>query len=86
MERWERAVSDDEEELDRAKQAEQKQMSEIDQDMRKLENHKSERMAKKNELDNMDEDIAKVTFHYILLIVNLYNLNCWFVLGSARCW
>jgi len=86
VERWERAVSDDEEELDRAKQAEQKQMSEIDQDMRKLENHKSERMAKKNELDNMDEDIAKVTFHYILLIVNLYNLNCWFVLGSARCW
>jgi len=76
VERWERAVSDDEEELDRAKQAEQKQMSEIDQDMRKLENHKSERMAKKNELDNMDEDIAKVTFHYILLIVNLYNLNC----------
>lgn len=63
MERWERAVSDDEEELDRAKQAEQKQMSEIDQDMRRLENHKSERMAKKNELDNMDEEIAKVILY-----------------------
>lgn len=60
VERWERAVNDDEEELERAKQAEQKQMSEIDQDMRKLENHKSERMAKKNELDNMDEEIARV--------------------------
>lgn len=60
MERWERSVNDDEEELDIAKQAEQKQMSEIDKDMRKLEGFKTEKMSKKNDLDNMDEEIAKV--------------------------
>ena len=60
MERWERSVNDDEEELDIAKQAEQKQMSEIDKDMRKLDDFKNEKMSKKNDLDNMDEDIAKV--------------------------
>jgi len=59
VERWERSVNDDEEELDIAKQAEQKQMSEIDKDMRKLEVFKTEKMSKKNDLDNMDEEIAK---------------------------
>ncbi len=60
MERWERSVSDDEEELERARQAEQKQMSEIDKDMRKLDDFKSLRMSKKNDMDNMDEDMALV--------------------------
>ena len=60
VERWERSVNDDEEELDKAKKAEQKQMSEIDKDMRKLDDFKSQRMAKKNDLDNMDEDMALV--------------------------
>ena len=60
MERWERSVNDDEEELERAKQAEQKQMSEIEKEMKKLEEFKSRRMAKKNDLENMDEEIAKV--------------------------
>lgn len=61
MERWERSVSDDEEELERAKQAEQKQMSEIDKEMRKLDDIKSTRMSKKNDLDNMEEDMALVS-------------------------
>lgn len=60
VERWERSVSDDEEELERAKQAEQKQMSEIDKEMRKLDDIKSTRMSKKNDLDNMEEDMALV--------------------------
>ena len=59
VERWERSVNDDEEELERAKQAEAKQMGEIDREMRELDRHKSERMAKKNELDVMDEEVAK---------------------------
>ena len=63
VERWERSVNDDEEELDRAKQAEQKQMSEIDLEMRKLDRMKSDRLAKKSEMDNMDEEIAKVKAH-----------------------
>ena len=66
VERWERSVNDDEEELDRAKQAEQKQMSEIDLEMRKLDKMKSDRMAKKNDMDNMDEDIAKVNVSEIV--------------------
>ena len=53
-------MKDDEEELERAKHAEQKQMGEIDKDMRKLDDFKSQRMSKKNDLDNMDEEIAKV--------------------------
>lgn len=61
VERWERSVSDDEEELERAKQAEQKQMSEIDKEMRKLDDIKSTRMSKKNDLDNMEEDMALVS-------------------------
>lgn len=45
--RWERAVSDDEDELERAKQGEQKQMGEIDKLMRELEQLKSTRQTKK---------------------------------------
>lgn len=35
-------------------------MSEIDKDMRKLDEFKSQKMSKKNDLDNMDEDMALV--------------------------
>jgi hypothetical protein len=35
-------------------------MSEIDKEMKKLEEIKSTRMCKKNDLDNMDEDMALV--------------------------
>lgn len=73
VERWERSVNDDEEELDRAKQAEQKQMSEIDLEMRKLDKMKSDRMAKKNDMDNMDEDIAKVIFAKISSFIPYFN-------------
>ena len=82
VERWERAVNDDEEELERAKQAEQKQMSEIDKDMRKLDDFKSQRMSKKNDLDNMDEDIAKVSADILLQHTKNFIL---FFKGSPRC-
>lgn len=57
--RWERAVSDDDDELERAKQAEQKQMSDIDKLMRELEKLKSERQTKKMDVDAMEELIGK---------------------------
>ncbi|KAK4292351.1 hypothetical protein Pmani_034870 [Petrolisthes manimaculis] len=57
--RWERAVQDDEDALEQAKQTEQKQMSEIDKSMRDLEKKRSEKLAKKTELDKMDEEIGK---------------------------
>ncbi|XP_046994754.1 structural maintenance of chromosomes protein 1A isoform X1 [Schistocerca americana] len=57
--RWERAVQDDEDDLETAKQAEQKQMADIERDMRSLDSLKSERMSKKAEVDNMEEEIGK---------------------------
>lgn len=57
--RWERAVCDDEDELERANQAKHKQMTEIDKDMRELERLKSERLNKKNDVDAMEEQIGK---------------------------
>lgn len=62
MTRWERAVHDDEDELERAKQAEQKQMSEIETDMKEVDRLKAQRQTKKQEVDQMDEVISKV-FH-----------------------
>lgn len=58
--RWERTVHDDEGELERAKQAEQKQMSEIEMDMKEVDRLKAQRQTKKQEVDQMDEVISKV--------------------------
>lgn len=60
MTRWERAVHDDEEELERAKQAEQKQMADIETDMKEVDRQKVQRQTKKQEVDQMDEVISKV--------------------------
>nr|CAD7260943.1 unnamed protein product [Timema shepardi] len=57
--RWERAVQDDEDALETAKQAEQKQMADIERDMRELDSLKSERLAKKTEVDAMEDQIGK---------------------------
>ncbi|EFX81640.1 hypothetical protein DAPPUDRAFT_211085 [Daphnia pulex] len=58
VERWERSVRDDQEELERAKQAEEKQLSGIGKEIKKVEEMKSMRMCQKNDLDNMDESLA----------------------------
>lgn len=58
--RWEKTVRDDEDELERAKQAEQKQMSEIEMDMKEVDRLKAQRLTKKQEVDQMDEVISKV--------------------------
>jgi structural maintenance of chromosome 1 len=60
VERWQRSVSDDQEELERAKQAEEKQLSDIGKEIKKVEEMKSMRMCQKNDLDNMDEGMALV--------------------------
>ncbi|XP_063237395.1 structural maintenance of chromosomes protein 1A isoform X2 [Bacillus rossius redtenbacheri] len=57
--RWERAVQDDEDALEAAKQAEQKQMADIEKDMRELDVLKSERTTKKSEVDAMEDLIGK---------------------------
>lgn len=60
MERWERSVRDDQEELERAKQAEEKRLSEIGKEINKVEEMKSMWMCQNNDLDNMDEGMALV--------------------------
>jgi hypothetical protein len=64
--RWERAVQDDEDELETAKQSEQKQMADIERDMRRLDVLKSARLAKKSEVDNMEDLIGKVCNWFLL--------------------
>ena len=60
VQRWERSVHGDEEELERAKEAEAQHVSEIDEDTKQLEEHKSQRLSKKKDRDNLDEDMAVV--------------------------
>lgn len=57
--RWERSVQDDEDSLEAAKQAEQKQMADIERDVREIESKKSFRTRTKEELDTQDEQIGK---------------------------
>lgn len=72
--RWERAVQDDEDALESAKQAEQKQLQEIDKDMRELDRLKAERLNKKSEVDAMDEQIGKVS-HLIFFVITKRTLH-----------
>ena len=60
VQRWEKSVKEDEKELDKAKQDEQKQVAEIHSDVQELDRLKSVRAAKKEEMVNLDEDIAMV--------------------------
>ncbi len=53
-------MRDDQEELERAKQAEEKQLSGIGKEIKKVEEMKSMRMCQKNDLDNMDEGVVLV--------------------------
>ena len=62
VQRWERAVQDDEDELERCKEAEQKQMAKIEQDMKDVDSLRKERLAKKAEVDAVDEEVNKVWF------------------------
>ncbi|RZF46730.1 hypothetical protein LSTR_LSTR002593 [Laodelphax striatellus] len=57
--RWERAVCDDEYELERAVQAQNKQSSEMEKDKAEIDRLKTERLAKKTDVDAMDEEIGK---------------------------
>lgn len=59
MSRWERTVNDEEERLETCKKQEQKQMEEIDKDLRQVDQLKAERMSKKQECDNMEEEVGK---------------------------
>lgn len=57
--RWERAVHDDENDYEKAKQAEQKQMADIEKDMKEVEALKATKLTKKQTVDAMEEEIGK---------------------------
>lgn len=57
--RWERSVSDDEEELARAQSAEEKLAGDMRAEADKLEAMRANRLAKKHAVDAMDEEIGK---------------------------
>uniref|UniRef100_A0A6M2DMN1 Structural maintenance of chromosomes protein n=1 Tax=Xenopsylla cheopis TaxID=163159 RepID=A0A6M2DMN1_XENCH len=59
VQRWERTVQDDEDELETSKQAELKQRQDIDQLKEKVDVLKAEKQAKKAIHDAMEEEIGK---------------------------
>ncbi|XP_065335531.1 structural maintenance of chromosomes protein 1A-like isoform X2 [Cloeon dipterum] len=60
MRRWERAVQDDEDALEKARQAEGVQLAVIDKDMKDMDKLKNERLNKKVDYDRLEEDIGKM--------------------------
>lgn len=67
MQRWERTVQDDEDELETSKQAELKQRQDIDALKEKVDTLKGEKQAKKAIHDAMEEEIGKVLFTNLIL-------------------
>lgn len=60
VQRWERSVQDEEDFLQRCKQAESKHKAEIETDKQKIEQLKQEKNEKKKVVDQMEEETAKV--------------------------
>lgn len=60
VQRWERSVQDEEDFLQRCKQAEAKHKAEIESDKQKIEQLKQEKNEKKKVVDQMEEETAKV--------------------------
>lgn len=60
VQRWERSVQDEEDLLERCKQAETKHKQEIEVDKQKIEQMKQEKQEKKKVVDQMEEETAKV--------------------------
>lgn len=61
VQRWERSVQDEEDFLQRCKQAEAKHKAEIEADKQKIEQLKQEKNEKKKVVDQMEEETAKVS-------------------------
>ncbi|XP_052901996.1 structural maintenance of chromosomes protein 1A [Anopheles moucheti] len=59
VQRWERAVQDDEDSLETYKQTEARQRQEIEKDKEKIELMKQEKTSHKNLVDQMEEEMAK---------------------------
>lgn len=72
--RWERAVNDEEEKLETAKKQEAKQRDDIDKDLKQLDELKAQKMSKKKEVEEMDEELGEFFFVANNFFFNLQNL------------
>lgn len=57
--RWERTVNDEEEKLETAKKQEAKQRDEIDKELKNSDELKAQKMSKKKEVEEMEEELGK---------------------------
>lgn len=64
--RWERTVQDGDDELEASRQAEIKQRSDIDREMQRAESLKAERQVKRHQVEQMEDEMGKVSKAYSL--------------------
>ena len=57
--RWERAVKEEEKNLEEARKTEKKEMRAIEEEMNKVDELKSSKIAKKNEVDSVEDEMAE---------------------------
>lgn len=85
VQRWERSVQDEEDFLQRCKQAEAKHKAEIESDKQKIEQLKQEKNEKKKVVDQMEEETAKVKRSNGNSLKFGYAKTDWmYITGSAR--
>ncbi|XP_030369626.1 structural maintenance of chromosomes protein 1A [Scaptodrosophila lebanonensis] len=75
VERWERNVQDEEDALEGLKTAEARYLKEIDEDKEKMEKFKQEKQAKKQAVDDMEEDISKARRDVANLAKEIHNVS-----------
>ncbi|EDW81202.1 uncharacterized protein Dwil_GK11152 [Drosophila willistoni] len=75
VERWERSVQDEEDALEGLKTAESRYLKEIDEDKEKMEKFKQEKQAKKQAVDDMEEDISKARRDVANLAKEIHNVS-----------
>lgn len=87
VQRWERSVQDEEDFLQRCKQAEAKHKAEIEADKQKIEQLKQEKNEKKKVVDQMEEETAKVRCELECRPGQIHNFFFIFCLitGTSRC-
>lgn len=75
VQRWERSVQDEEDSLERCKQAESKHKGDIETDKQKIEQLKQEKNEKKKVVDQMEEETAKARRDVAALAKEIHNCN-----------
>ncbi|XP_055852264.1 structural maintenance of chromosomes protein 1A [Episyrphus balteatus] len=75
LERWERAVQDEEDALEDLKVAEKRYLKEIEQDKEAIEKLKQGKMSKKTAVDEMEEEISKARRDVANLAKEIHSLG-----------